>query len=159
MPTRRAVLAGAGVAITGTLAGCSGRSAGGDEPPAGSLRLTNRDTLPHEIRVAITDVGTARGETGHGVTGDPEIPGDPGFVTTATLQPDTSETYESAYPLAIWYAVEIRIDDRADRADTVAFNPVPDDAERGRYFGATAGNGGGLGWSIAATDDPGTFTV
>jgi hypothetical protein len=50
VPSRRAVLRGAGIAFAGSVAGCAGTGA---TPRLGDLGVTNYDTQPHEVHVLL----------------------------------------------------------------------------------------------------------
>lgn len=157
MPSRRAVLAIASTCVATALAGCNGNSE--VDPPAGSLRVVNRDTLPHDMRMEVTDIGTEAGEEAGIVTGDPDIPGDVSLTMTAHLDAGATQTHESVFTQPVWYAVEFTVDGRVPetREGAVAFNPAPSGEDRGRTLEASVSDGGSFGWSIAATDNPGTF--
>lgn len=157
MPSRRAVLAIASSCVATGLAGCNGNSV--DQPPAGSLRVVNQDTLPHELRMGVIDTGTAAGEEAGTVTGDPDIPGDVSLTMTVHLDAGATQTHESVFSQSVWYAVEFAVDGRVPdtRRGRVAFNPAPSGADRGRTLEASVSDRGSFGWSIAATDNPGTF--
>jgi hypothetical protein len=158
MPSRRAVLAAASTAFAASVAGCG--QSGSDDPPAGTVRFVNRDDVPHDLRIAVTGIGTEPGDDQGSVSGDPEgVPGDQTFTATASLDPESTEEYESVFDVAVWHAVEFTVDGRPLNEDRgrVAFNPMPDGRERGRVLEGTVSTAGEIGWAVAATDNPGAF--
>jgi len=160
--SRRTFLAALGTTATATLAGCSALTRDSDDTPAGSLRFENRHSVPHSIRVAVVDVGTAPGDGQGEVRGEPDPPvreSQRTLTATGTVDPDETALYERVFTAPVWYAVQFRLDGERleDGAGTVAFEPAPGDDERGSFLGAEVSETGEFTWVVTSTDDPGPF--
>lgn len=154
---RRTVLAAVGTAVGGGLAGCSTFSGG--DAPAGSLRLDNRDDLPHLIGVRVTGVGERPGDDGS-TAGDVAVPPSQRELTASdTLSPGETETFPGVFTEPVWYAVEFAVDGEhpADGAGRTLYHPSPPDRDRGRVLGGTVYETGEFSWVVSATSDPGAF--
>jgi hypothetical protein len=158
--TRRsfvAALAGAGF---GGFAGCN--ALGSEDVPAGSLELINRDTLPHEIAMKITDVGTEYDEDAQEVVGDPMVPQPlTERRTTAVLDADTTRTYDAIFTESVWYTVQFTIDGEAitEPDGKVSFYPGPrtNSTVAGEYLTAGVLENGGKTLVVAGTSNRGPF--
>ncbi|MFB6151793.1 MAG: hypothetical protein ABEJ40_08315 [Haloarculaceae archaeon] len=60
---RRVLLVGHGATVGGVAAGLVGSTDGVDAPLAGTLQFTNDDTVPHTVRLSVTEVGSDPGRT------------------------------------------------------------------------------------------------
>ncbi|WP_092662203.1 hypothetical protein [Halorientalis persicus] len=152
-----ATLAAAGF---GGIAGCS--ALGSEDVPAGSLELVNRDTLPHEIAMEITDVGTEYEEDAREVVGDPIVPQPlTERRTTAILQADTTRTYEAIFTEPVWYTVRFTIDGEVvtEPDGKVSFYPGPrnDSSVAGEYLRAGVLENGEKTLVVAGTSNRGPF--
>lgn len=156
-PTRRTLLASIGTVGFACVAGCNSTSS--DDVPAGSLQFVNEDTLPHELTMQITDVGSGYDRDAQEVVGDvaiPEVLAD--RRTTAGVEPGTTRTYEAVFTEPLWYTVQFTIDGGVPRhGGQVSFHPAPSDEDRGTYVGAKVFEHGEFTWVVSATDNPGPF--
>lgn len=156
--SRRSVLGALGTAVLGSLAGCS--VLGPDRPPAGSLRFRNDGDLPHVISVRVTGVGAEPGEEAGAVTGDVTVPpAQRSLGASAAVEPGERQTYRAVFTEPVWYGVQFTLDGDAPENDTgtVAFNPVPPDADSGRFLVGRIGADGDFSWTISSTNDTGPF--
>lgn len=157
-PTRRTYLATLGAAAVGGLAGCD--TGPSDEPPAGSLRLENRDSVPHTLTMRVTDVGTGPGGEPDAVVGDPTVLESQRDRTAATaLEPGESNTYEGVFTESVWYVVEFTLDGRApvDDAGVTTYHPAPPDRDGGSILAGRVADGGEFSWVISSTGNLGRF--
>lgn len=158
--TRRSFVAALGAAGLGGIAGCSALAS--EEVPAGSLRLVNRDTLPHEIAMEVTGVGTEYDEDTREVVGDPVVPQPlTERRATAILRADTTRTYEAIFTEPVWYTVRFTVDGEVitDPDGTVSFYPGPrdDSSVAGEYLRAGVLKHGEKTLVVAGTSNRGPF--
>ncbi|NEU56238.1 hypothetical protein [Halorussus sp. MSC15.2] len=155
---RRIFLGSLGTVALGGLAGCS--VLGSDEPPAGSLRFRNDDTLPHSISVRVTGVGARPGGR-NSPEGDVAVtPEQRNLSASATAEPDSRRTYESVFTESVWYGVEFTVDGRepSDHAGETVFHPAPPDREHGFFLSGTVYDSGEFSWGVSSTQNAGRFT-
>lgn len=161
---RRSVLKAVGITgMSVSLAGCSeiGSTDSSTDPPAGSMTLRNRHSVPHEIAVEVLDVGTMIGERvdGHDtVTGTPDIVVPQRDLTaTAIVEPGEMRTYDAVFGSQVWYDVRFTLDDEypgEDSARTV-FKPVRPNAETtGRVLIGRVSEDGEFSWAVSAIGNP-----
>jgi hypothetical protein len=149
-----------GVAGVGSVAGCN--AVGSGEIPAGALQLVNRDTLPHEIAVEVTDVGTEYDEDARAVVGDPVVP-EPLAErrTTAVLEADTARTYEAVFSEPVWYTVRVTIDGEVATEPDGGFSfypgPMEESSVAGEYLRAGVLENGEKTVVVSGTDNRGPF--
>lgn len=154
---RRALLGLSAGAFVG-VAGCS--TSDQSDPPAGSLRFSNQDDLPHAIRLVVSGAGAERGEERGTVTGDPPgMVSQPSFTTTAVLEPKTEQVYEDVFTAPAYYAARHTVDNEEPENNParIAFNPAPRDRERGGILEVTIKQDGVFGWVITYTSNLGPF--
>ena len=161
---RRSFLKAVGIAGTSvSVAGCSEirSTESSEDPPAGSLKLRNRHSVPHEISVEVLNVGTMIGERvdGHDtVTGTPDVVVPQRDLTaTAVVEPGETRIYEAVFESQVWYDVRFILDDEypgEDSARTV-FKPVRPNAETtGRILAGRVSEGGEFSWAVSAIGNP-----
>ncbi|MFB6198277.1 MAG: hypothetical protein ABEI52_08440 [Halobacteriaceae archaeon] len=156
--SRRSILRAVGTGMLGSLAGCS--ALGTDRPPAGSLRFTNDDNLPHMISVRVTDVGATLGSKPGTVTGTVTVPpAQRSLEASATIAPTKRQTYTSVFTEPVWYAVQFTLDGDIPENDTgtTVFHPVPPDADTGRFLIGYVSADGEFSWRFGSTTDTGNF--
>ena len=158
---RRAFLATLGASTVSNVAGCS--AIGTDDPPAGSLRFINEDSLPHAMQLAVTDVGSElTNETGT-VAGDVTVPAPQRNLTaTEQLSSEESATYTGVFTEPVWYAVECTIDGRQSSHREVrtqaVFHPAPPEREYVNYLQILLRDSGRVAVVVATTDNTGRYT-
>ncbi|TKX83628.1 twin-arginine translocation signal domain-containing protein, partial [Halorubrum sp. SS5] len=157
--SRRSLLKAVGVTgASVSVVGCSklGPTGSPQTPPAGSLLLRNRHSVPHEIALEVLDVGTAvtrRVEEHDTVTGTPDaaVP-ERDLTVTAVLEPGQTRTYESVFVSEVWYDIRFTLDGEypgEDLARTV-YKPVRRNAETaGRKLIGRVSDGGGFSWGVS----------
>jgi hypothetical protein len=158
--TRRSFAAALVTAGVGGLAGC-GLPASRDVA-AGSLELVNRDTLPHEIAMEITDVGNEYDGDTREVVGDVMVPrAATERRTTAILQPDTTRIYEAVFTEPVWYTVRFTIDGEplTEPDGEVSFYPGPrdDSSVAGEYLRSGVRKTGEKTLVVVGTSNRGPF--
>lgn len=147
--------ASVGVAGCGTLAD--------DAPPAGSIRFTNQDALPHTIRVSVTDVGSEPGDEAGTTSGEVTVP-EPQRNLTASenLSPEDSTTYTDVFTEPVWYGVECTVDGRqaSDRevSTRATFHPAPPGREYVNYLLALVRDSGRVELAVVTTENTGRYT-
>jgi hypothetical protein len=124
--------------------------------------LINRDTLPHEIAMEVTDIGNEYDEDTREVVGDPIVPQPlTERRTTAVLQPDTTQTYEGIFTEPVWYTVQFTVDGEVvtEPDGEVSFYPGPrnDSSVAGEYLRAGVLENGQKTLVVAGTSDSGSF--
>lgn len=160
--TRRALLA-ATAGVAGGAAGCSALSddtAGRDNPPAGSLQFRNDHVAPHDVQLAVTDVGSRLGDESNEPEGEVRVGADEELTASYTADPDETETFQGVFAHAVWYAVEFTVDGRQPGDSGryfVVFNPAPPGRDRGNFLQGHVTRSGEFSWGIVSTDDLGPF--
>jgi hypothetical protein len=154
---RRSFLASAGLCVLGATAGCALPESTG--PPAGSLRFANEHSVPHDIAMRVTGVGSESGDAPGAVEGDPIVPPPQRELTaTAVLDPGETRTYEAVFTEPVWYGVEFGLDGAVpDTGGAVTWHPAPAEGERGSYLAGRVSESGEFSWAVSATEDDGPF--
>jgi len=157
---RRTFLTAVGVGAGSGFAGCA--TVSDDEPPAGSLQFTNRDSLPHAVQLAVTDVGSELDSETRTVAGEITVPAPQRNLTaTEQLPPEEATTYTGVFTEPIWYAVECTVDghqtsDR-DGVSQAMFHPAPPEREYVNYLQARIRDSGRVELAVVTTDTTGRY--
>jgi len=158
---RRTLLATLGTTVSGSLAGC--RTITDEAPPAGSLRFTNQDSLPHTIQLSVTDVGSELNADTGTLTGTVTVPAPQRNLTaTEQLSPETSTEYTDVFTDPVWYEIECTVDHRqtADREvmAQALFHPAPPERTYVNYLHALLRDSGRIELAVITTENTGRYT-
>ena len=156
---RRTYLTALGTAAGSSLTGCITN----DAPPAGSLRFTNQDALPHTIQLSVTDVGSKPGDETGTTSGEVTISATQQNLTTEkNLSPEESATYTDVFTDPVWYGVECTVDNRQSPDDEVmsraTFHPAPPGREYVNYLQGLIRDSGRVELAVITTENTGRYT-
>lgn len=156
---RRRFVASAGSLTVGSLAGCT--MFADQSPPAGSLRFENDHSVPHLIRLAVTDVGSEPGTGASSLTGSVTIPAPQRTLTASmTVSPGEGHTYDSIFTESVWYSVQFTVDEKSleDNARKTHFNPAAVDDGSYEFLTGHVYESGEFSWEVRTTDNAGSFS-
>lgn len=156
---RRRFVASIGAVTVGSLTGCTMFS--DQSPPAGSLHFENDHSVPHLIRLEVTDVGSEPGSGAGGVTGTVTVPAPQRTLTTSmTVAPGDDHTYDSVFTEPIWYSVQFTVDEKRleDNATTTRFNPAAVNDGSHEFLTGHVYDSGEFSWEVRTTDNAGSFS-